>query len=480
VCAGDWNLEAAAAICAAQGIGDEDVVALVASLVDKSMVMAPTRDGPGRYRLLETLRQYGAERLDARGETGGAGRAHAEHFLALAETAAVGLRGPDERTWVLRLRLDLANLRAAHAWCCRHGEVDFALRLSAALHRFAFWQANDEIFTWAAAATELDGAGGHPLLSTVLGSAGMGAYRRGELDKAIVLAERGLAAATDTDDPARAQPFEVLGEVWSHHGRLDEAFAAYQEAARLGRATDEQHTVVFNLAGQAVVRAYPGDVQTGLSLADEVHRMARESRNPTALAWSHYLGGEILLDEEPARALALLEESIKLATSVDNVFVTGLALLSATSLRGRHGEPERALRAYRQAIEHWRRHGNWTQQWITLRNLIELLCRVDAHQPAAALYGATTASITAPPTYGPESQRLDKAVAFLETAMGQTAFEAATRRGTTLTDNEVLILAVTTIDRVLAQMTACADGWLRSGRRYSGRPVVAKHSADAG
>ena len=116
VFAGGWTLEAAAAVCADGVVSASEVPAVVAGLADKSMVVPPAPSGPARYGMLETLRLYGAERLDARCEREATSEAHARYFLALAEEAESGLRGPHEGEWVRRLRAELDNLRAAHAW----------------------------------------------------------------------------------------------------------------------------------------------------------------------------------------------------------------------------------------------------------------------------------------------------------------------------------------------------------------------------
>jgi predicted ATPase/DNA-binding SARP family transcriptional activator len=449
VFAAGWTLDQAASVCAGDGVPAGQVVDLVANLVNKSMVVGPAVEGTGRYALLETLRHYGAARLAARGDDRKMRRAHAECFLAFAEHAGLGLAGSHEREWVERLGAELDNLRVAHRWCRQHDQADLALRLSAALHRFACWQVNDEILTWAAAAVELPSARGHPMLPIVHGSAGLGAWRRGDLTAAVRHAQRGLAASAGPDDPARALPFEVLADVWSFSGRLDEAFDAYGEAIRLGRLGDDHQTVVYGLVSQALARAYGGDLRTASALVEELHQEAVAVGNPTATAWSLYARGESLLDEDPDRALALLDKSLDAATSANNVFITGVALLSATSIRGRHGEPRQALRSYLDAINHWHQLGNWTQQWITLRNLIDLLARVGADEPAAELYGATASSATAPPTFGPEAQRLHAVIAELTRRLGQEAADEATQRGATLSDDEVVDLATTTIEHTL-------------------------------
>jgi predicted ATPase len=127
-----WTLEAAAAVCADGAVSASQVAAVVVGLADKSMVVPPAPSGPARYGMLETLRLYGAERLDARGEKEPTSDAHARYFLALAEEAEIGRRGPGEREWVGRLRVELDNLRAAHTWSA--SEETLTSRSASQLH----------------------------------------------------------------------------------------------------------------------------------------------------------------------------------------------------------------------------------------------------------------------------------------------------------------------------------------------------------
>src|SRR6185436_1625330 len=105
-----------------------------------------------------------------------------------------------------------------------------------------------------------------------------------------------------------------------------------------------------------------------------------------------------------------LAAALEYADAAGNVFMEGIALVSNTSLRGRHGDPLMALRLFGDVIRHWRRVGGWTQQWLTLRNLLELLARLGAHEETAVLYGACGASTASQPSYGPEADRLNTVV----------------------------------------------------------------------
>jgi predicted ATPase len=96
-------------------IETSDVADMLGSLVDKSLVVAEPAGAAARYRLLETIRQFAAERLAGAGENEAVAlaAAHCEHFLAFAESAAPHLSGPDQGKWLARLAADQANLRRA-------------------------------------------------------------------------------------------------------------------------------------------------------------------------------------------------------------------------------------------------------------------------------------------------------------------------------------------------------------------------------
>src|SRR5205823_798782 len=104
-------LEAAETVCSRAGIEDWQVLDLLTQLVEKSLVGYEPQEGEGRYRLLETVRQYGRERLLETGEEVLMRGAHRDYFLALAETAEPLLRGPEQKAWIDRLEREYDNLR---------------------------------------------------------------------------------------------------------------------------------------------------------------------------------------------------------------------------------------------------------------------------------------------------------------------------------------------------------------------------------
>jgi len=136
VFSGGWTLEAAVALSG----GDEfEVLDLLSELSDKSMVVVEREaKGGTRYRLLETVRRYGLERLEERGEAGASRGCHALYFLDLAERAEAGRRGPEQAGWRRRLEAEHENCLAALAWC-NQGEGEPAIGLRLAAHLGWFW-----------------------------------------------------------------------------------------------------------------------------------------------------------------------------------------------------------------------------------------------------------------------------------------------------------------------------------------------------
>ena len=137
VFAGGFELAALEEICGADPLTPEDVLDVLTSLVDKSLVMAEKSDDSSRYRTLETIRDYARERLVQRCELTPMAKRHCDHFLTMAKAANRGLRGSEQAEWTRRLEADLDNLRAAIALALEGG-VDpvLAVKFEAALMNF--------------------------------------------------------------------------------------------------------------------------------------------------------------------------------------------------------------------------------------------------------------------------------------------------------------------------------------------------------
>jgi predicted ATPase/transcriptional regulator with XRE-family HTH domain len=131
---GSWSFDAAEVVGLPDEAPDADVLSDTAALLEKSLVReeASTPAGP-RFRMLETLREFGLEQLVAHGEVEAARRRHAAYYRALAEEAVSGFEGPEHASWFRRLEEEQGNLRAAHEWCLERGEAATGFHLTEAL-----------------------------------------------------------------------------------------------------------------------------------------------------------------------------------------------------------------------------------------------------------------------------------------------------------------------------------------------------------
>ncbi|MDJ0346399.1 AfsR/SARP family transcriptional regulator, partial [Streptomyces sp. PH10-H1] len=149
VFAGGWTLEAVEEVCSGDGIDAVDTAVLLGSLVDKSLVLADLTDDGARYRMLETIGEYAAERLDESGERAAVERRHLTHFREYIRTADPELRGTDQLLWLGRLEREHENLRAALRRAVDLGDEQEALQLVLACGWF--WEMRNyhtEQLTW--------------------------------------------------------------------------------------------------------------------------------------------------------------------------------------------------------------------------------------------------------------------------------------------------------------------------------------------
>src|SRR5918998_4342554 len=138
VFSGGFSFEAAESVCIGEDVERDEVLGLLSRLVDKSLVVARAERGETRYRLLETIRQYGREKLEESGEEAEVGQRHAGYCLGFAEEAERELGGPDQARWLTRLEAEHDNLRAALSWSLGEvGDAGLGARLTAAL--WSFW-----------------------------------------------------------------------------------------------------------------------------------------------------------------------------------------------------------------------------------------------------------------------------------------------------------------------------------------------------
>ncbi|MGY2082475.1 AfsR/SARP family transcriptional regulator [Blastococcus sp. SYSU DS0539] len=449
VFAGGFSLDAAARVCTGDDVPAGAVAGRLAELVDHSLVTVDRSGRHARYRLLESLRDYGEAHLGERGELPGRRRRHAEHCMALAARAAEGLRGPDEADWVHLIDVEFADLRAAQARAWASGQVDVALGIPGLLADYAYYRLRDEVYGWAQRALELPGASDHPGRPAALLTAAIGRMQRGELDRALDDGLQVLAATADERLILRVT--QLFAEIALYQGRLDDAERRGRELLDRARSAADPYAEALGSLYRVHAAAYGGRPDDARAHLDVGWRAVGRAGSLSLRAAFSYLEGEIRLDAAPEVALAALHQAIDTTRAVGNRFLAGVARVAVASLQARHGEPREALRAFREIIDHWRACGDWVHLWTTLHNLLVLFERVGADQAAAVLHGAVATAATGAPPFGTDAERLETAAAALRRSLGSDAFAAADTRGRCMSDEAAVAFAREEIERLLAE-----------------------------
>jgi predicted ATPase/DNA-binding SARP family transcriptional activator len=444
VFAGAFSLQAAEQVCGNAPLTEVEVAGLLADLVDRSMVSVERDDPQLRYRLLDTLRAYGAQRLTSTDEVAACRRAHAMHHVALVEELGPRLRGRHEGLAVATIEATIDDLRIAHSWLVNAGDVDAALRLSAALHEYLLFRLRSELFQWAERALQMSDAEASPGYPSALATAALGAANRGALELAHRRAEEALERG---EGIAALRALATLSAVALYEGRADEVLALGDQLTALAETCNEPYYAALSHLDPSLVLFYRGEHAAAAARATELEAAAEAAHCPTVRAWAAYLRGEISMDSDPPTARRHLMAAVQAAREADSHLPEGVALTSLASLATRTSDHREALRRFRDAVQLWRRLGDHTHQLTTVRNLVELLVELGVDDDAALLYGAVV--IASPPSFGAEADRLERDGVRLEERLGAEALAGFAHRGQRLGPEGLPEAALATLDRLL-------------------------------
>ena len=378
------DLDTAERLAADLGLGS-DPGSVLARLVDASMIQVGF-EGSTRYRMLETLRTFGLDRLAAAGESDmatGLVRRWAVELTTWFAATATTEREPEADA---ALRRELANLRAAWRSARHQGAVDEAAAIITALLDAVTYRDLVEIRSWAEELADDPALDGHPLAAAVLGTAGEAAYHRGDLRKADRLGRAGLERATDGTGSAYCRlPLSVAALARGAHAETVEHALA---GVSLGFRSSEL------LGVAALALAYSGDAGGARVLNS---RALAGAVSPSMRSWNAYVTGEIETSVgRRDRAEPHYVRAITLARASGATFLVGVASVGLLAAQAAAGRVAEALTGYREVVDYFARTGNWTHQWTTLRNLADLLRRLGDDQPAARLDAAADAAPDAP------------------------------------------------------------------------------------
>ncbi len=328
VFSGGWRLEAAEAVCSGRGIDAEWVSDLLTSLADKSLLMFDASEG--RYRLLEMVQQYAAERL-SKDNLAELRTRHRDWFLARADEADRFLRGPDQAVWLHRLDLEERNLRAALAWDGAGPEdAERGLRLAGAL--WWYWNIRgrfDEGRRFLSAAMEREGAcADTEAYARALNGAGALAHNQGDQETSRAFHEKCLPLFRALGDHrGAASALNHLGNVADALNDFATARERYTESLCVYQEINDRQGVAIVLQSLGRLARLEGDNALAQSLYRESLHIRRELGDLRGVAQMlASLGNVARMQGDYAAAHAFLEESVSLCRELGDRQSLGFAL----------------------------------------------------------------------------------------------------------------------------------------------------------
>jgi predicted ATPase/class 3 adenylate cyclase len=263
VFAGSFSIEAAEAVCSDDAVPKEDVVDLLAHLVDRSLLVTDESEVEARYRMLETIRNYAQERLADSGEAASSFSRHLDWFADLVDRARPAFfSGPIQADWVARLAADQDNLRAALRWAHEDPNgADLELGLASGLWRF--WEVRGDLAegsAWLERALSRLGGEVSTRRASALTGAGVLAAHRGDYASAAAFHEASLLLNRELDRPlAVAAACSNLASIASEQGDLERARALYAEGIKIARDSGDHRGAAFTQINLADLTARIGD-----------------------------------------------------------------------------------------------------------------------------------------------------------------------------------------------------------------------------
>ena len=395
-----WTLDAAEEVCSGDPIAVDDMLDHLSRLVDKSLVSveAASEVDPAagrRYRFLDTVRQYGRERLMRAGESEMVRDRHLAYFTTMVQRVEPELGGADQVLWLNRLQILHDDFRSALDWgLATPGRSETALELVAAL--WWFWT------------------------------------KRGYFSEGRQRLERALAAASHSSPGLRARALIGLSHLTMFEGDNDRTMVLLDECLALAREAGDFGTMALTLGFQALTAAERGDFERSGQFAAEGLAVAPQSGDPKSRALPLRMLGYVAVHaSDYERASTAFEESIYLVRQAGEQWGLGILLGDLAGLRLLQGRYPDALALGREAILLCEELGDRRGVAWSLGTLATAQAAEGHSDRAARLWGASACALEA---MGVPRQLTIKRVQdrFLDVAkasMGEQAFQAASFQG---------------------------------------------------
>jgi len=396
VFAGSAAVDAVERVCQAAGTLPGGVLPHLASLVEHSL--AQRHDGPdGRPRvaLLESVREYAREELQAAGELETTAQAHLDRCADEAARAAREMRGPAEAVWLERLKLEHDNMRAALTWTVDRRRTEAGLRLAVSL--WLLWgiggHQREGLLWFERLLASADGVDAD-VRADAAHIAGFLAMQVGELSLAIARHRQALdlLQATGGDRRGMARALRGLAQALARSGQYAEAIPLLEQSVAAFSDLGDEPLLALSLLDLGVAVSHEGDSRRSMALYEQALVIQRRLGNTQRAALCLVnLGNQAMLDGDLAQARARLTEAAAIARSGNWPFMVGLTAATFGDLAMGEGDRAEALAGYRAALTVLARIGDRFSAAHCLRGVAQCAWLEGRAARAARFLGAAEA-----------------------------------------------------------------------------------------
>ena len=430
------SLEAVEAVCNTKRDLELDALDGMASLVDKSLLQQVERgEGESRFVMLDTIREYGLERLAASGEEEPTRRAHAAYYLVLAEEGASTDADAVQTEWLDLFDAEHDNLRSALDWLTRTENAEWGLRLGTAL--FRFWESREYLAEGRdclAKLLKLEGAGvRNNVRARSLFAAGVLAGGQGDYVSACTLVGESLGIARELKDFwGIAISLNAQAVLARDRGSIVESRSLFEESLVAWRELGDRAAVARALSNLANVVRLQGDHALARSLYGECLSIFKDLGDRTGMAWSLNHQGDVARGQgDPAGARALYEQSLSIFRDLGDRWGIAGSLSDLGNLTRDQHDFAAAQSLYRESIQIFQDLGH--KRGIA-RLLEGLACSASAQskpERSLRLAGAAAAlrQMLGAPLPPAEQAQLERTLEPARQAVSSTAASAAWLEG---------------------------------------------------
>jgi predicted ATPase/class 3 adenylate cyclase len=398
-----FDLAAAEAIGAGGPIGDREVVDLLAALVDKSLVMVDRGPYGVRYRLLETLRQYGEEMLEGRDETAQTRTRFLAHYLTVAARVGELFATPRADESMRLFGVEVDNLRAAHAIAVARADVATAEAILEATYGPHSFSARLDHGEWAEATVAL--APSCPVSPATYGCVAGSAWRAGEHGRAIDVAREGIAAAEFPDHPSTLLCWAHLVTAAMVGGRFGDALDAVPHLAAVtaNEEADPLHRLIA--VSVLVIASALGERDSVAGQIARIDAVVAPMQSPALTLLAQFAKAVLLMvvdPPDPDSALALHRSTRYLAEDFGATLLVFSSLTGIAALEAQRCTSSAAV-ACKEALALAYEARAWSFVWTCLlaaatyfrsqgdlERAATVLGYLDAHEPGALILGKFT------------------------------------------------------------------------------------------